>query len=351
MRTNLAGSAGAAGEAMDTIHMRGTLCGGLYSCADESPLGAAGGIARSTKDTGAAAQAATASAAERAQRVSIAVGAATETKGAMAFLIGQAAAASRTKVRQQEREQQRLHQEGCVQQECVEQAATGSTAPGGAASDEPLASSAPPQHDTLSAPQMPPQQQTPPPSPPCPLPEDGAKIIVEAGDVMEITVEAGDVMEITVEAGSVEAGSVEAGSVEAPPLCADAVVELRQSDLRSGPNDEGRDEHLPHMEALPVGDKLQGVTPWGDPLECWEEGTASGHHRKAWSCRTEPPAAVSAHMRARSPLLPPGTASPAAAAAASPPTDDGACAVHDDLDGNEASRLQARVYPACVHRI
>ena len=157
MRTDLArdldAGAAAAEEGEDAIHMRGTLCGGLYSCVDCSPVGGAGGMARSTKDTGVAAQAA---ATLRAQRVSIAVGAATETKGAMAFLIGQAAAASRAKVRQAEREQQRLNQESCVKQERAEQGAAGNAALGGVATDEPPADSTPP------------QQQTPPPSPPTP---------------------------------------------------------------------------------------------------------------------------------------------------------------------------------------
>ena len=156
VRSDLTAAAATAEEEMGTVHVRGALCDGLYSCADDTPVGAAVGIARSTKGKDVATQVAAVSVAERSQRVSMAVGAATETKGAMAFLIGQAAAASRAKVRQQEREQQRLHQEGCVQQECVEQGATGSAAPGGAASDEPPASCAPP------------QQQTPPPSPPSP---------------------------------------------------------------------------------------------------------------------------------------------------------------------------------------
>jgi hypothetical protein len=95
VRKDIGAGAAAAEEGEEAIHARGALCGGLYSCVDDSPVGAADGIARSTKGKDVAAQGATASVAERAQRVSMAVGAATETKGAMAFLIGQAAAASR----------------------------------------------------------------------------------------------------------------------------------------------------------------------------------------------------------------------------------------------------------------
>ena len=244
----------------NAVRARGVLCGGLYSIEVDEPTSDAGAAARFARPDGTSVQV-------RASSVSVAVRSATESKGAMAFLIAHAAAASRAKRQQEELEQQRLQQEDGAEQGAATGAAAAGAAVIGAAAVGTATSGTTP------------QQPTPPPSPPAspslpPEDDDGRGVAILAQmPAAEASGSAvarllGEVIEghLSPERAVTEIGE----GNESLPSGADAVVPLADGELEQSADDclkraasEGCVEEELLLDSAPKA--LRPKSPWGSP--------------------------------------------------------------------------------------